>query len=43
MTDAQAASALSMAARRESTLRVRNAQGEEREVELDSGFVWSTM
>lgn len=43
MNDAQAASALSMAGNRHSTLTVRNAAGRERQVDLDRGFVWLTM
>ncbi len=43
MNAAQAASALSMAAHRETALTVRDARGEERQVELDRGFVWLVM
>lgn len=43
MDDAQAASALSMAAHRETALTVRAADGSERTVELDRDFVWLTM
>ncbi len=43
MNDAQAASALSMAGHRRTTLTVKNRDGREREVEVDGGFVWLTM
>lgn len=39
----RAPGALSMAADRGERLRVRNARGETREVELDRGFTWLTM
>ena len=41
--DAQAASALSMAVTRHRSLTVADANGRERSVDLDSGFVWLTM
>ena len=43
MDDAQAASALSMAADRQTTLRVLKAEGGEQTVDLDRGYVWLTM
>lgn len=43
MTDAEAASALSMASQRQSALTVRGANGREREVQLDRDFLWQTM
>ena len=43
LTQAEAASALSMAAQRQSQLTVRNANGDERTVDLDRHFVWQTM
>ena len=43
LDDAQAASALSMAADRQASLRVRKASGQEETVELDRGYVWLTM
>lgn len=43
MSSAEAASALSMAARHRTTLKVRGSDGREREVELDGGMVWLTM
>ncbi len=43
LTDAQAASALSMAQTRRRALTVIGANGRERQVELDQGFVWLTM
>ncbi len=39
----RAPGALSMAGERHETLRVRNARGETREVELDRGYTWLTM
>jgi hypothetical protein len=43
LNDAQAASALSMAANRHTSLTVRNAAGRESQVDLDRGYVWLTM
>lgn len=43
MTQAEAASALSMAAQRQTQLIVRGANGTERAVDLDRHFVWQTM
>lgn len=43
LNDAQAASALSMAATRDRALTVADEDGDEREVELDRGYVWLTM
>lgn len=43
MTDAEAASALSMASQRQTPLVVRGADGREREVALDRDFLWQTM
>lgn len=43
LDDAQAASALSMAADRQAALRVRKSGGQEETVELDRGYVWLTM
>jgi membrane-associated protease RseP (regulator of RpoE activity) len=43
MSDGEAASALSMSAHRDTRLIVRGADGRERTVELDRGFVWLTM
>ncbi|MEC7520438.1 MAG: PDZ domain-containing protein [Myxococcota bacterium] len=43
LNEAQAASALSMAANRSRQLTVRNAQGRERQVDLDQGYVWLTL
>ncbi|HUG36050.1 MAG TPA: PDZ domain-containing protein [Candidatus Limnocylindrales bacterium] len=43
MNDNQAASALSMAASRQSRLTVKDESGRERQVDLDRGFVWLTM
>ncbi len=40
---AQATGALSMASERHQVLGVRDARGDEREVELDHGYVWLTM
>ncbi len=43
MSEAEAASALSMAADRREALSVRKTSGQEEEVELDRGYVWLTM
>lgn len=43
MNEAQAASALSMAAERSQSLTVRKPSGQEEQVDLDRGFVWLTM
>jgi len=43
MSEAEAASALSMASQRETPLTVRGPNGQERTVDLDRDFVWQTM
>ncbi len=43
LSDAQAASALSMAVTRHSSLTVRRGEGPERVVDIDDGYVWLTM
>lgn len=43
LNEAQAASALSMAANRQSQLTVKDADGRERQVDLDRGYVWLAM
>jgi len=43
LNEAQAASALSMAANRDRQLTVKDEGGEERQVDLDRGYVWLTM
>jgi hypothetical protein len=43
MSSAEAASALSMSAHRDTTVTVRDARGREREVTLDRDFVWLVM
>jgi membrane-associated protease RseP (regulator of RpoE activity) len=43
LNEARAASALSMAASRDRTLTVKDEGGEERQVDLDRGYVWLTM
>lgn len=43
MSDAQAASALSMAVTRHRSLTVVRGEGSERQVEIDDGYIWLTM
>lgn len=43
LNEAQAASALSMSVTRQSQLTVMNAQGRERQVDVDQGYVWLTL
>lgn len=43
LSDAQAASALSMSITRHSALTVRRGEGPERTVDIDDGYIWLTM